>query len=154
MLFVVEKSSTGRGFCPEFFGFSPCHNHSTNIPCSVTHLSLKLYNLNNRLHEIHHFKKRRLLICCFGFVGNCRFYVGCILQLLLSIKCVFRLQRHKYSYIPTRHKQCFFTLWTRHLTFLNGKVYTPSLGAVLLFVLPLEAGAGARVVFLSESHVG
>jgi hypothetical protein len=66
----------------------------------------------------------------------------------------FRLQNHKYSYIPTRNRQCFFTLWTRHLNFLNGNVYIPSLGAVLLFVLRLEAGAGARVLLLSELHVG
>jgi len=84
-----------------------------------------LYYLINRRHEIYHLKKKKgLLICCFGFVENCRFYVGYLLQLLLSVNRVFRLQKHTYSSIPNRHWQCFFTLWTPHLTFLNENVYT------------------------------
>jgi hypothetical protein len=57
-LFIVEKSGAATGFDPEFFGFPPCHYHSINTPRSAIYLSLKLNNLNNRRHEINHFKKK------------------------------------------------------------------------------------------------
>ena len=77
-----------------------------------------------------------------------------MLLLNCALKLVEEIILNKYSCIPTRHRQCLFTFRTRHLTFRNGNVYIPSLGAVLLFVLPLEPGTGARVVLLSEFHVG